>query len=945
MVKDYKELDFKNFFLFFQFKIDRSLCPMNFCQLAKTVVGLSLLIVFSFVSNAQNVELPPGVERVASIEGITEYRFPNGLRVLLFPDPTKQTITVNVAYLVGSRHENYGETGMAHLLEHLMFKGSPRHAHQDAEGNQHGARLNANTWFDRTIYEETFPATEDNLSWALDFEADRMLNAAVTRKDLDSEFSVVRNEFEKGENEPTSVLYDKIFATAYQWHNYGNTTIGARSDIENVSIERLQAFYKTYYQPDNAVLVIAGNLNETKTLKLVDQWFSPLARPARTLPTLYTTEPVQDGERQVTIRRIGDTQLLMAGYHLPAATSADYGAIQILWQILGATPSGRLHKALVEGKKASSVGLDTLNLKEPGFGLFIAEVRREMPLEPARDTLLKIIENTTSNPPTAEEVERARNILLKNIELNFNDPESMAGELSEWAGRGDWRMFFLYRDRIKKTTIADVNRVAKQYLKSSNRTLAAFIPTDKPDRSEIAATSERDVATMLKDYKGGAPVASGETFLPSPENIEARVKRSNSGGLKVALLAKENRGDTVFANLTLRFGDEKSLFNRSTAAMFVERMLLRGTLKKSRQKIQDELDRLRARVYLSGGSSEIRLSIETVRQNLPAVLTLAAEILREPSFPVNEFEQARQEVLAEIESSKSDPASIASNTIERHFAKYPKGDPRYYSTFDEQIAAAKAVTLVQLRQFHKDFYGASNGELAIVGDFDEKEITALADQLFGSWKSPRKFTRISESFREIPAVNQNIETPDKESANFEARISLKLGDNDPDFPAVAVGTFVFGSGYTSRLVLRIREKEGLSYDLGAWSSADALDQTGSVGAYASFAPQNAAKFENSFKEELARLLKDGITAGELADAKAGLIERFKVNRSQDSQLAGKLSNYLFYNRTMMWDADFEKKIAALTVEQVNAALRKYVTPDKITLIKVGDFAGAKAKDP
>ena len=647
-------------------------------------VACFLAVVFSIAhfnfSNARvfaqqpapaQIKLPPGIERVTSVEGITEYRFPNGLRVLLFPDPTKQTITVNVTYLVGSKHENYGETGMAHLLEHLMFKGSPRHPKQDAEGNQHGARLNANTWFDRTIYEETFPANEKNLNWALDMEADRMLNAAVTKKDLDSEFSVVRNEFEKGENEPFAVLFDKILAVAYQWHNYGNTTIGARSDIENVPLDRLQAFYRNYYQPDNAVLVIAGNFDEAKTLESVHKWFSPLPKPTRVLPKFYTAEPTQDGERQITVRRVGDTQIVMAGYHLPAATNPDFAATDILWQVLGDTPSGRLHKALVETKKASSVGLSSFGLKEPGYGVLFAEVRKEMSLDPARDALLQTIENTAANPPTTEEVERARTTFLKEIELSFNNPEQMAAELSEWSGRGDWRMFFLHRDRLKNVKVEDVRRVAANYLKPSNRTLAIFLPTEKPDRAEIPKTTETDVLAMVKDYKGGAPVAPGEAFEPSPANIEARTHRTNIGGLKVAFLPKENRGDTVFVNLNLRFGDEKSLFNRGTAGAFVAAMLLRGTTKHTRQQIQDEFDKLKARVNVGGAAHGVAVYIETVRQNLPAVMRLVAEILREPAFPESEFEQLKQESLALSESQKSDPAAIAKRMIERHFAKYP----------------------------------------------------------------------------------------------------------------------------------------------------------------------------------------------------------------------------------------------------------------------------------
>src|SRR5207247_4109138 len=205
-----------------------------------------LCLFFSVVSaNAQ-------VEKITSVEGITEYRFEsNGLRILLFPDLSKPTITVNVTYMVGSRHENYGETGMAHLLEHLLFKGTPNHPNIPQEQTSHGARPNGSTWFDRTNYFETFQATDENLKWALDLEADRMVHSFIAKKDLDSEMTVVRNEFEMGENDPSQVLMQRTLATAYLWHNYGHVPIGARSDIERVPIERLQQFYHTYYQPDN----------------------------------------------------------------------------------------------------------------------------------------------------------------------------------------------------------------------------------------------------------------------------------------------------------------------------------------------------------------------------------------------------------------------------------------------------------------------------------------------------------------------------------------------------------------------------------------------------------------------------------------------------------------------------------------------------------------------
>src|SRR5215471_16846662 len=307
----------------------------------------SILII---AAKAQNPE------RITSVEAITEYRLPNGLRVLLFPDPTKQTITVNMTYMVGSRQENYGETGMAHLLEHMVFKGAPKHQNIPQELTEHGARPNGSTTSDRTNYFETFAATEDNLRWALDLESDRMVNSFIAKKDLDSEFSVVRNEYESGENSPFGVLIDRLMEAAFAWHNYGKSTIGERSDIENVNIERLQAFYKRYYQPDNAVLMIAGKFDEAKTLDLVKQHFNPIPKPERELPKLYTSEPSQDGERAVTVRRVGDIQGLGLAYHIPAGSHPDFAAIQTLGVILGDTPSGRLHKALVETKKAVEAG-------------------------------------------------------------------------------------------------------------------------------------------------------------------------------------------------------------------------------------------------------------------------------------------------------------------------------------------------------------------------------------------------------------------------------------------------------------------------------------------------------------------------------------------------------------------------------------------------------------
>src|SRR3954463_12121979 len=352
--------------------------------------------------------LPKGVTQNATVEGITEYRLANGLQVLLFPDASKPTITVNVTYLVGSRMENYGETGMAHLLEHLMFKGTKKHPNIDLDFNKRGMQFNGTTWIDRTNYYEIFGANEDNLRWAIEMEADRMVNSFIAKKDLDSEMTVVRNEYEQGENSPFGVMLKRMQSIAFDWHSYGRSTIGNRSDIENVRIENLQAFYRTYYQPDNAVLLIAGKFEADKALALIAKNFGAIPKPKRTLPPEWTVEPTQDGPREYTVRRKGDIQIVGVAYKVPSSLHVDSDAIGIGSFILSHVPTGRLHKALVETGKAAQVFGFPLQGKYPGLQIFGAVVKMGQDVAPVRDEMIKIIEDFGNTPPNAQEMERSK---------------------------------------------------------------------------------------------------------------------------------------------------------------------------------------------------------------------------------------------------------------------------------------------------------------------------------------------------------------------------------------------------------------------------------------------------------------------------------------------------------------------------------------------------------
>jgi len=898
---------------------------------------LLLLFALALAALAARADLPAGITRGASVEGITEYRLANGLSVLLFPDATKPTTTVNVTYKVGSRQESYGETGMAHLLEHLMFKGTPSIANIFQELGRRGMRFNGTTSFDRTNYFETFPASDANLEWALAMEADRMVNAHIARKDLDTEMTVVRNEMEMGENVPRSVLLKRMMSTAFDWHNYGNLPIGARSDVENVDIGRLQAYYRLYYQPDNAVLTVAGSFDPDKVLALIAKDFGPIPKPTRTLPVLYTKEPVQDGERTVILRRNGDTQFVGALYKSIPGGHPDFVALDALGELLTVEPAGRLYKALVETKKASAIDGGAWALHDPGVLIFFAQVPANESLEPARTAMIETLESFRKNPVTPAEIDRVRAKALKAHEDAINNPQRLGVELSESIALGDWRLFFVRRDDWRKVTAADVQRVAEAYLKPANRTLAEFIPTTAADRAP--EPPDADVMARVKDYKGDAALTAGEAFDPTPANLEARTQRlALANGMKVALLPKKTRGGTVNLQVWLHQGDERSLAGKATIAAVMADMLSRGTTKHDRQAFEDELDKLRAKLAIDGGATDITASGQTVRENLPALLRLAAEALRSPSFSSAEFDTLKREQRDQLEQGRSEPQEIVVRAVKRQNNPYPPDDVRYEPTLDEEIARLEATKLDAVKDFYARFVGGEHGEIAIVGDFDPAEMRALLGQLFGDWKSPAPYARVAKPYHATTPAELTFQTPDKANAMLYGRLQVPITDLADDFAALMVANQVLGASPEARIPDRVREREGLSYSVGSGLQPAYIDPNSTFVVYAIFAPENLNKVKDALGDELKRALKDGLTQKEVDDGKRALMQQRRIARAQDSTIASALVTQAYLGRTFAESAKLDAAIEAASVASANAALAKYLAADRIAYAYGGDFA-------
>ena len=899
----------------------------------RLLLALVVSCALSAVAPATVRAAPP--DKLQSVEGIDEYRLANGLQVLLVHDTAKPTTTVNLTYRVGSRYENYGETGMAHLLEHMLFKGTPKHPKVWADFEKRGLAANGSTSFDRTNYTASFSTNEENLDWYLGWLADAMVNSFIARKDLDTEMTVVRNEMESGENSPERTLYKKTLAVMYDWHNYGHDTIGARSDVENVDIPRLQAFYRLYYQPDNATLIVAGSFDTSKVLASIDASFGMLAKPTRKLPTFYTLEPVQDGERSVTVRRTGGVPVLFAGYHMPPAAAPDFAAAELLSIIMGDTPSGRLHKRLTETRLATTVFAFTQGLAEPGFSIFGAQLASAKGLAESRAALLGTLESVATEPITADELKRARTKWLKGWEQGFTNPEAIGVALSESVAQGDWRLFFLLRDRVRAVTLADVQRVAAQRLLPDNRTLGTYLPTDKPERAP--APGKVDVPTQLESFRPQAAQASVETFDASPALIDRRTQRFEVGGIQAAVLPKASRGGVVQAVLTLHFGDATRLFGQGEVPDILAALLDKGTGKLSREQVQDRLDELKTELSISSSAGRVSVGLLSRREHIADAIALVGELLRTPSLPADALDEIKRQSLSGIEQQRKEPGAVAGMALERLADPYPRGDVRHARSFDEMVQDVNAVTLDSVRAFHARFYGAKKGEFAAVGDMDVAAVRQALQSALGDWSAGEPFTRIAHPLNPAQPARLMLVTPDKQNAVMAVKQGVALTDNDADYAALMMANHLLGGGGNSRLWKRIREKEGLSYDVRSSVAWGSVEPNSEWEASAIFAPQNQAKVEAAFREEVARALQDGFTAQELTEGQRGLLSFRRLSRAQDGALAGALASNLYLGRTFARSAEVDAALAKLTLAEVNAALRKYVRPDTFAAAFAGDF--------
>lgn len=923
-----------------------------------TLICVAVLLLPGLIANAA---APEGFTLVRKVEDITEYKLDsNGLAVLLLPDHSAPAVTFMVTYRVGSRNESYGTTGATHLLEHLMFKGTYRHNKDNGNGfdqllEKTGAITNATTWLDRTNYFETVPS--QHLPLVIGLEADRLRNLRLREDDRRPEMTVVRNEFERGENLPSETLEKEVWATAYHAHPYHHSTIGWRSDIEKVPIEKLREFYDTFYWPDNATVTIIGDFDPNQAFELIKRHYGTIGKAPRAIPQVYTEEPPQTGPRRVVVKRPGELGVVMLAHKIPPGVDADFPALEVLSLILSDGRNSRMYQALTDKSLTTDVSASPYFNRDPTLHFTTAELTPDSKHEEVEAKMLAEIARLQDQGVTAEEVATA--IAKNKAQTAFGRDGSfaIAAAINECIATGDWALYYSLDEAIAKVTPEDVKRVAKKYFREDQRTTGWFIPhypqNDEPSAEQpaVGKTSSRNTGEArnqvalaskpagpqsspfrtVSQKKPEAPTesenqpASGE----SASKIAPRITREKVAGIDLLICPTGIRNVITITGSFPAFDADNP-----TLATLAAEMLERGTAKHDANTIAAKLDQVGARISFQSDATSIRFSARCLKQDAPLVISLLAEQLREPSFPAEEFEKLRVQKLAEAEQLRESTDAMAALAFAH--AAYPKGHPSYRRTPEEIIESVKNAKLDDVKAFHAKWFGPAEAKMVVVGDVDAKQLHAEIEIAFAGWKGGQPLPKIAAAKAGEKQEKVVVNIPGKRSVSVAIGLPSGLRYTDADHLPLAVATSVLGDGFTSRLIGKVRDTEGLTYGIGAvLSGGGTYDRGWSI--RATFAPALLDKGLASTNRELTKWYKEGITAEELEYRKNALAGEHQIRLATSAGMASAILDAVERGLTPAWIDDYPTKLAALTLDEVNAAIRRHVDPNKMVIVTAGTF--------
>jgi len=862
-----------------------------------------------------------GFDLVERLSGVTEWRrADNGLTVLTCPTPVAPVVGFGVVYRVGSRNEVAGHTGATHILEHLMFKGT-RRFNRD-RGNEiarvlHrvGAAFNATTWLDRTNYYEVLPA--DQLALAVDIEADRMRGALVRDEDLASERTVVLNELEMGESEPFELLLKGSFAHAFLEHPYHHPTIGWRGDVEHVTAEVLRGFYDTYYHPDNATVMVVGDVDETVALAEVERGFGQLPAGPGPIPEVTIREGGQRGERRFTVHRAGELGCLAMTWHIPEALHPDLPPLEVLTQVLSDGVTSRLYQRLVETNLCLGVNATALGLHDPGVFQILASLAPGIDHRQVEDIIRDEVALIGEQPPLAAELARAKVQTKTDLAFHHESPGRIMAGLTEAVAVGDWRCFVRELERVSAVTEEDLQRVAAASLTDRGLTVGWFVP----ENGDGASSPPRPAGPKPCFFR--RPFAERVSIHPLP------------GGARLAVLANPHAPTVTIAG-SLRAGVGCVRDGRFAVPSLTAAMLDRGTSRFDRLALAGELEDhgLQVGVRASGSAPMIvSFSGQGLAEELPRLAGMMAEVLRRPTFPTQEFDILRTRILGALVREREETHALAHAALTRRL--YPQGHPRYRRPVAVREQELESLTCEDLAAFHSAAYSPEGLVLAVVGDVEPERVATLIEELLGEWVVPRlelpEWTL--EGYNE--PGEERIPIADRPNLDVFLGHRSHLRRGDPDEPAAVLANSCLGqSTLTSRLGMAVRDRAGYSY--GVYSRFFGTIQIpGPWAVYLSVSAENLSPAAELCRSVIAEYVEDGPSEEELADERLAQAGAYRVGLAANVGVARELVTVLTTGESLERLDAYPDRLLNTDRDEVVEAIKKHIHPDRLVMTAAG----------
>ncbi|RTL42565.1 MAG: insulinase family protein [Candidatus Melainabacteria bacterium] len=928
----------------------------------KTIAWFAAVVFFCSIAPSQSfgrtgnafeaIKLPAGTPNP---QNIRQYRLKsNGLDVILCERHATPIVTTMVVYHIGSRNEAVGYTGSTHFLEHMMFKGTQKHDPLKKTGFDDtlkplGGYNNATTSQDRTNYFEIVPAK--SLPVTLEIESDRMQHLLLRPADRASEMTVVRNELERGEDDSREILENNTFASAFKEHPYHHPVIGWRSDVEGVPTERLKQFYKDFYYPNNATLILVGDFKTEPTLALIEKYFASIPRAPKPFPKVYTTEPPQEGERRYTVKRGSESPKLMVAYHSPNALNKDQYALTIIENLLGdeSKRSSRLYKRLIDASIASDFNTSNYQMHDPGLFSVTAAAAPNVALEKVEKETIKEIERLKTEAVPIDELNLAKQAIVKRLKLEASDPIGLADQLTEVIASSNLNWWLNFSRNIEQVSQADILRVANKYFKEDNRTVGYYIPktpaapeavsTSQPD---TAADSQSETTTDSHLTPSAVPLKTAQKIRPAdvsaaiPSTFAARVKKQVlPNGLTVVVLPTPGTG-TVAVSGKIQAGTIFRDLEKSQVPEFVADMLTKGSESFSKEEVAKRLEEMGTNLAFGEDDFWVSFDTEVITEDYPSIISLAADCIRKPKFLSVELGKTKKQKHSILNDRISSTSDQSWNAFTRSL--YKPSSVYYDKTFEEQINELDKMNVDDLRAYHQAHYIPSNTVLTVVGDINPDDAISTITKQFQDWSGgPRQPIKLSQSdLLSTKPKHLSVPLPDKANVDVVMGRPVPISVQSKDYPATSVGNAAFGYDSFACRLAPVRDQYGLTYAINSYLAGPA-EKFAPWAISFSVNPENYGKTVSLVSRLLSEYVKGGITPQELASEKSHLAGVFYVGMRSAKQIAARLCEYEMLGVGAQYMDTYARSINATTLEEVNAAIRKYFQPDQLTVSASGSF--------